>query len=86
MIPFSDEELIEPVKQTLNSLKPMFDRDGGGIELVGIKEGSVYVKLTGHCKGCAASTQTLKNAVEKTLRINIHPELVAIGVGDDFEL
>ena len=86
MIPFSDEELIGPVKQTLDSLKPMFDKDGGGVELVGIKNAQVYVRLTGHCKGCPASTQTLKNGIEKALRVNIHPELVAIGVGDDFEL
>lgn len=86
MIPFSDEELLEPVEASIAQVRPMIERDGGGIELVGIKNGIVYVRLTGHCVGCVASDTTLKMGVERQLRIDIHPELVVEKVGTDFTL
>lgn len=86
MIPFSDEELIDPVKESIDVVRPMIERDGGGIELVGIKNGVIYVKLTGHCVGCAASDTTLKMGVERQIRMDIHPELVVEKVGADFKL
>ena len=86
MIPFSDEELLEPVEASISQVRPMIERDGGGIELVGIKNGIVYVRLTGHCVDCVASDTTLKMGVERQLRIDIHPELVVENVGTDFTL
>ena len=88
MIPFSDDELLEPVKESLSQVLPMLERDGGGMELLGIKDGVIYVRLTGHCHGCAASAQTLKFGVERQLRLDIHPELKVVNVpqGEEFEL
>lgn len=86
MIPFSDEELLEPVQDSLKSVLPMLERDGGGMELVGIKGGVVYLRLTGHCVGCAASDITLKNGIERQLRIDIHPEITVQNVSKDFKL
>ena len=88
MIPFSDEELLEPVKASLDTIRPMLQHDGGDMELRGIKNGVVYVTLTGHCHGCAASGQTLKFGVERQLRIDIHPELSVVNIpqGEKFEL
>lgn len=88
MIPFSDEELLEPVKASLDTIRPMLQNDGGDMELRGIKNGVVYVTLTGHCHGCAASGQTLKFGVERQLRIDIHPELSVVNIpqGEKFEL
>ena len=80
MIPFSDEELLKPVQISLNTIRPMLQNDGGDLELLKIKNGVVYVRLTGHCHGCAASGQTLKFGVERQLRIDIHPELSVINV------
>ncbi len=78
MIPFSDEELLEPVKESLKVIMPMLEQDGGGMELLGIKNGVVYVRLTGHCHGCAASSQTLKYGAERQLSVDIHPDLSAV--------
>ena len=88
MIPFSDEELLEPVKASLDLIRPMLQNDGGDMELRGIKNGVVYVTLTGHCHGCAASGQTLKFGVERQLRMDIHPELSVVNIpqGEEFEL
>ncbi|MBQ9876408.1 MAG: NifU family protein [Campylobacter sp.] len=80
MIPFSDEELLKPVQNSLNAIRPMLQNDGGDIELLKIKHGVVYVQLTGHCHGCAASAQTLKYGVERQLRIDIHPELSVVNI------
>lgn len=88
MIPFSDEELYEPVSESLKVITPILERDGGGIELLGIKNGVVYVRLVGHCHGCAASSQTLKFGVEKQIRNDIHPELSIINIpmGQEFDI
>ncbi|MSN95883.1 NifU family protein [Campylobacter sp. FMV-PI01] len=88
MIPFSDDELIEPVLESFKQIMPMLKRDGGGMELLGIKNGIVYVRLTGHCHGCASSSQTLKYGVERQLKLDIHPELSVINVpiGEEFDI
>ncbi|MDL0089049.1 NifU family protein [Campylobacter gastrosuis] len=80
MIPFSDDELLKPVQKSLEKVMPMLKNDGGGLDLLGIKDGKIYVRLTGHCHGCAASGTTLKYGVERQLRLDIHPELEVINV------
>lgn len=88
MIPFSDEELLKPVQKSLDVIRPMLQNDGGDIELLKIKNGIVYVRLTGHCHGCVASGQTLKFGVERQLKIDIHPELsvVNIPIGEEINV
>lgn len=81
MIPFSDEDLKEPVSKIVNDkISPMLARDGGAIKLMGIKDGKIYVQLQGACVGCSASGSTLKFIVEKELRTWIHPELEILNV------
>ena len=80
MIPFTDEELLKPVKASLQKVMPMLENDGGGMELLGIKNGKIYVRLTGHCHGCAASTTTLKYGIERQLRMDIHPDLEVVNI------
>lgn len=82
MIPFSDEELQEPVESILNELRPSIMLDGGNVTLIKIDNGKVFVRLEGACKGCPSSNITLKNGIERTLRINIHPELEVISVDE----
>ena len=49
--------------------------DGGGVEVVDIKDdNTVIVKLTGACGCCPFSLMTLKSAVERSLK-NAFPEL-----------
>jgi len=80
MIPFSDEELIDPVKRAIQKIQPSLALDGGDIDFIGIKNSKVYVQLKGACIGCASSGTTLKYGVERQLRVDIHPELVVINV------
>ena len=80
MIPFSDEELIEPVKAVIEKVRPSLALDGGDIEFLTVKNSKVYIQLKGACVGCASSGTTLKYGVERQLKMDIHPELEAINV------
>ena len=80
MIPFSDEELLPVVEKSLEKVRPMLALDGGGMELLAIKNGRVFVQLQGACNGCSASGQTLKYGVERQLRIDIHPEIEVVNI------
>jgi len=81
MMPFSDEDLQEPVSNIIKTkIAPMLAQDGGAIELLKIKDSKVYIQLQGACVGCAASSSTLKFIVEKNLKELIHPELQIVNV------
>ncbi len=64
----------EKVEAALEEIRPNLQADGGDVELVGIDDGIVSVKLTGACAGCPMSTMTLKNGIERILRDRI-PEV-----------
>ena len=65
----------EKVAEVLGMVRPMLNRDGGDVELVDVDEsGTVSVKLTGACAGCAMSQLTLKMGIEKILKEEI-PEV-----------
>ena len=80
MIPFSDEELLEPVKLVIEKVRPSLALDGGDIDFITVKNGAVYVQLKGACIGCGSSGSTLKYGVERQLRMDIHPELTVVNV------
>ena len=80
-MPFSDEDLQEPVSNLIKTkIAPMMAQDGGAIELMQIKDGRVFVQLKGACNGCAASGSTLKYIVEKNLKEFIHPDISVVNV------
>ncbi len=85
MIPFTDEELRPVVEISLEKVKPMLALDGGGMKLLDIKNGKVFVQLQGACVGCSASNQTIKYGIEKQLRMDIHPELEVINIAQGME-
>lgn len=80
MIPFTDEELMVPVKNSIDKVRPSLALDGGDISFITVKNSKVYIQLKGACIGCASSGTTLKYGVERQLRIDIHPELTVINV------
>lgn len=85
-MPFSDEDLQEPVSSIIkNKIAPMLAQDGGAIALLKIQDGNIFVQLQGACIGCAASSSTLKFIVEKELKAAIHPEVRIINVPQGME-
>lgn len=78
--PFSDEELKAPVDLVIQKVRPTLNLDGGDISVLGIKDAKVYVRLEGACQGCPSSTNTLKYAIERRLKEEIHPDIAIINV------
>lgn len=74
--------LEERVAQALEEVRPYMGSHGGGIELVEVTGGVARVRLEGTCSGCAASTLTLKLAVEEAV-LRAAPELHAVEAVED---
>jgi Fe-S cluster biogenesis protein NfuA len=64
----------EQVVKALEKIRPALQADGGDVELVGIEDGVVSVKLTGGCGCCPMSTVTLKNGIERVIMAEV-PEV-----------
>ncbi len=64
----------EKIQAALDEIRPALQADGGDVELVGIKDGTVSGKLKGACGGCPMSTMTLKMGIEKILKERV-PEV-----------
>lgn len=61
-------ELDEKIIDALNEyIRPAVENDGGSIDFVEFKEGTVKVALRGACSGCPSSTVTLKQGIEGLL-------------------
>jgi len=67
----------EDVEKALDNIRGALKRDGGDIELVEIKDSTVYVKLKGACGSCPMSQLTLKNWVEANLKKDF-PEISSV--------
>ena len=56
-------------------IKPLLERDGGGIELIDIQGDLVKVSLRGRCAMCPTSHLTMRNVVQDKLREFVSPTL-----------
>ncbi|MFN3550620.1 MAG: NifU family protein [Endomicrobiia bacterium] len=73
-----NQEIKEKIRQKIEEIRPMLQRDGGDVELVDITDdGVVKVKLQGSCAHCAMSIMTLKLGIEGYLKKNI-PEVKSV--------
>ncbi|MBI5375780.1 MAG: NifU family protein [Candidatus Schekmanbacteria bacterium] len=66
--------MLERVKAVIEKIRPRLQMDGGDIELVGIEDNKVKVKLTGACHGCPGAQMTLKMGVERMIKEEV-PEI-----------
>ena len=69
-----NNEIITKIKEIIEELKPFLISDGGFLEFIDYKDGIVYVKLGGACKGCAFLDITLKDGIEQMI-MNEIPEV-----------
>lgn len=66
------------IQKVLNEMiNPAVASHGGRIELVDVVNDTVYIQMSGGCQGCAASSVTLKQGVERTLMEEI-PDISAV--------
>jgi Fe-S cluster biogenesis protein NfuA len=60
-------DLESRVLTALDKARPFLRSHGGDVELIGISEGVVRLRLAGSCRSCPSSAETLKRAVEKAI-------------------
>ena len=58
----------DKVEKVLEEIRPALQADGGDVELVGVEDGVVKVRLRGACAGCPMSQMTLQMGIEKKLK------------------
>ncbi len=66
--------LEQQVRDALEDVRPALQMDGGDVELIGINNGVVTVRLLGACGGCPMATMTLVGFVEERLKQRV-PEV-----------
>lgn len=64
----------DEVRRALEKIRPAVRLDGGDLELVGVTDGVVTIRLIGACDGCPMSPVTLRAGVERILREEV-PEV-----------
>lgn len=66
---YAPSEYDDAIRDLLDEyVRPAVESDGGAIEFVNYKEGTVTVVLKGACSGCPSSTATLKGGIEQILK------------------
>ncbi len=71
--------LEERVRRALQSVRPALSAHHGDVELLGIEDGVVRLRLLGSCDGCPSSAVTLKTTVEEAI-VAAAPDAVAVEV------
>ena len=73
------ESLETRVRKAVERLTPRLQRDGTGIELLGIRDGAVIVKVTAGEHACGSTTSALRSLVEDAI-YEAAPDLVSLAV------
>jgi Fe/S biogenesis protein NfuA len=75
----ADEATIKDKVQELfdNAINPAVAGHGGYIELIDVKETTVYIRMSGGCQGCGAADMTLKSGIERMIFEEI-PEVTEV--------
>src|SRR6266513_2720650 len=65
------QELID------SSINPAVAGHGGWVELLDVKDSTVYLQMGGGCQGCGAADVTLKSGIERLIKEEI-PEVTEV--------
>jgi Fe-S cluster biogenesis protein NfuA len=60
-------DLESRVEGALERVRPYLRSHGGNVELLGIADGVVRLRMVGSCNGCPSSSLTFKNAIEEAI-------------------
>lgn len=67
------------IKEVLEQIRPILQRDGGDIEFVEYTADKVvFVRLQGHCVGCPGAQMTLKGIVQNILQEAFPGEIASV--------
>ena len=63
------EELMTKVQDLIdNMINPAVAGHGGYVELIDVRESTVYLQMGGGCQGCGAADITLKAGIERLIK------------------
>jgi Fe-S cluster biogenesis protein NfuA/nitrite reductase/ring-hydroxylating ferredoxin subunit len=65
LVPVEDRIVVE---EALDEIRPYIESHGGEVELLGVEDGVVHVRMSGACNGCAGSAMTLKRGIEEIVK------------------
>ncbi|MGA2585032.1 MAG: NifU family protein [Tepidisphaeraceae bacterium] len=60
-------DLETRVLKALDKCRPYLHSHGGNVELLGVEDGIVRLRLQGSCHGCPSSAMTLKSTIEEAI-------------------
>ena len=72
-------DLETRVRRALEKVRPYLHSHGGNVELLGIPDGVVHLRLQGSCHGCPSSAMTLKTTIEEAI-MEMAPDAAGIEV------
>lgn len=70
----TNNKIETKIQETIESIRPYINMDGGDIKYVKYENNIVYVQISGACLGCAFLDDTIKNGLFETLKNEI-PEI-----------
>jgi Fe-S cluster biogenesis protein NfuA len=71
-------EMMERVQSLIDdTINPALAMHGGFVELVGVEDGVVSMRMAGGCQGCGAAQMTMAQGIELLIRDEI-PEVKKI--------
>ena len=74
---------VENIKQILETyVQPAVAGHGGVVNYLDYNDGVVTLEMSGACSGCAMSSMTLKEGIERTLTGMIPEVTTVVGVDD----
>ena len=74
--PLTMVQKIDKIREVLQKdIRPVLMADGGDCEFVDISGNEVFIRFSGHCKGCIASNLTMISVVEKKLKEKVSQQL-----------
>lgn len=68
---------LEELEPVIDEARSILRRDGGDIELVGLAQGVLTVRLKGSCSGCPRAPLDLKQVVETLVR-GRYPQITSV--------
>lgn len=71
------DETKKLVHDLIDRVQPYLRSHGGGVEVVSVEDGVVFVKMLGACDGCPLIDVTLRQGIEEMLLENV-PGVVAV--------
>jgi Fe-S cluster biogenesis protein NfuA len=72
------------VARALDQVRPQLRSHGGDVELLGVKDGIVQLRMRGSCHGCPSSSVTLRELIETAIE-SAAPDVVDIEVDGALE-